>query len=61
MELVALRIFSFVDDTLQTSQGLCPLSRLKGTPATASYDTCPSIQGYLGKYPRELRQVPKDA
>lgn len=24
MELVALRIFSFVDDTLQTSQGLCP-------------------------------------
>ena len=28
MELVALRIFSFVDDTLQTSQGLCPLSRL---------------------------------
>lgn len=34
MELVALRIFSFVDDTLQTSQGLCPLSRLKGTPAT---------------------------
>ncbi len=42
MELVALRIFSFVDDTLQTSQGLCPLSRLKGTPAT-SYDNVSSM------------------
>ena len=37
-----------------------PLNRLKGTPATASYNKCPSIQGYLGKYPRELRQVSKD-